>query len=771
MSSPLTKLSSSSSIGCPGYSLNQSTVAFLPEKSDKAKSSSRINYRVVKIVLAALPIFLLLTLVIVLLILLTRSKPDLPMKNGIQFTKCNYSDEAKLVGLDSFLDELVRKYFELVPEKLGSKPGVTVEEIHRNFRPYDPRPSAIKNFTDGVRSLHETLEVIIGKANGSLLKLRENKAMYVAQQLLRHSVFGGPYNRDYYAGDWMFEPNMYCWQPICGVLSNLNEVIFYFMPGNLSGIEAIEQLLKKHNETFSQYIENLKLGVATGMVRSKESCTAGIIAIKRNYYDIAEKKEFGIFNTDLGKTILRKSFTKKITSKMNDTWYKTRGEGVHESLKRFLLVYLGEPLNRLIREVHGMVNLPLPFVYVNGVRDPSQPTTGRLPNGEPINISYSYVKLLSFFTSGKISPMELKKMGHQKLKALLDQAKELAKQYTGIEDVNSAVSQFRSILESRDMFFNDVAFPANESGDEAFMRCANAKGASVFCPVRWKTLQKWIDSTKQTASFLKPKIKPLFYDAPPNKTTASCGISARGEYNPTVCFHGYVENLGCKVSAYQTLPFFMDNFGPKYTEYTTTAHEQSPGHHLEVQGYAENFADDCDDIISWISSPNYLPSFTEGWATYVENPLMVEETDVYANLQDKNVLLQKYGMLKYQILAALRSVLDTSVNYFKMTRERAKQLYDEYAWDRGDLASKDITRYQSAPATVTSYMIGRETFVQLKKQAERELGSDFSIKEFHYQLLRQGEIPLTYMKMHIARFIECKKDSSKPGCKEILSSH
>ena len=122
-----------------------------------------------------------------------------------------------------------------------------------------------------------------------------------------------------------------------------------------------------------------------------------------------------------------------------------------------------------------------------------------------------------------------------------------------------------------------------------------------------------------------------------------------------------------------------------------------------------------------------------------------------------------------QILAALRSVLDTSVNYFKMTREGAKQLFDEYAWDGGDLAFKDITRYQSAPATVTSYMIGQETFVQLKQQAERELGADFSIKEFHYQLLRQGEIPLTYMEMHIARFIECKKDSSKPGCEEILS--
>ena len=69
----------------------------------------------------------------------------------------------------------------------------------------------------------------------------------------------------------------------------------------------------------------------------------------------------------------------------------------------------------------------------------------------------------------------------------------------------------------------------------------------------------------------------------------------------------------------------------------------------------ENFADNCDDIISWISSPNYLPSFTEGWATYVEYPLMAQETNVYANSQDKTVLLQKYGMLKYQVKNRCRS--------------------------------------------------------------------------------------------------------------------
>lgn len=70
---------------------------------------------------------------------------------------------------------------------------------------------------------------------------------------------------------------------------------------------------------------------------------------------------------------------------------------------------------------------------------------------------------------------------------------------------------------------------------------------------------------------------------------------------------------------------------------------------LQVQGFSENFGDSCRDAISWISDENYLPSFTEGWATYVEYPLMVEDTDTYSNTQDKQVLLQKYGMLKYQV--------------------------------------------------------------------------------------------------------------------------
>ena len=105
----------------------------------------------------------------------------------------------------------------------------------------------------------------------------------------------------------------------------------------------------------------------------------------------------------------------------------------------------------------------------------------------------------------------------------------------------------------------------------------------------------------QVAKLLKPKIKSLFYDTGPKKTTPKCGISVKGEYNPDVCFHGYEVNFGCVTSAYQTLPFFMNSHGPKYTQYTTVSHEQLPGHHLEVS--AGNFKNSRWFLQTLISAP------------------------------------------------------------------------------------------------------------------------------------------------------------------------
>lgn len=70
---------------------------------------------------------------------------------------------------------------------------------------------------------------------------------------------------------------------------------------------------------------------------------------------------------------------------------------------------------------------------------------------------------------------------------------------------------------------------------------------------------------------------------------------------------------------------------------------------MQVQSFIEYFEDECTDAIHWMSSANFFAGFTEGWATYVEYKLLPEDTKLYSNTLDKELLLQKYGMIYYQV--------------------------------------------------------------------------------------------------------------------------
>ena len=58
----------------------------------------------------------------------------------------------------------------------------------------------------------------------------------------------------------------------------------------------------------------------------------------------------------------------------------------------------------------------------------------------------------------------------------------------------------------------------------------------------------------------------------------------------------------------------------------------------------EHFQDPCAGIPQWLDGQTYYTVFTEGWGLYSENPVMSDDTDIY-----KDNLLQKYGMLKWQV--------------------------------------------------------------------------------------------------------------------------
>ena len=65
-------------------------------------------------------------------------------------------------------------------------------------------------------------------------------------------------------------------------------------------------------------------------------------------------------------------------------------------------------------------------------------------------------------------------------------------------------------------------------------------------------------------------------------------------------------------------------------------------------------------------------------------------------------------------------------------------------------------------------MIGQLDIVKNREYASKPLGKDFDLRDFHYQVLSQGSVPLEYLSDHIQRYIRCKKDANKAGCGEIL---
>jgi len=118
---------------------------------------------------------------------------------------------------------------------------------------------------------------------------------------------------------------------------------------------------------------------------------------------------------------------------------------------------------------------------------------------------------------------------------------------------------------------------------------------------------------------------------------------------------------------------------------------------------------------------------------------------------------------------ALRLIVDVGLHYKDMSRVKAKDYFVKYAWDEGTMAEREISRYQSAFGQATSYMIGQQHILKLRKHAKRELGPKFKLQDFHYHVLSQGSSPLSYLDEAIGLYISCTKNKDQTGCDVILN--
>ena len=110
--------------------------------------------------------------------------------------------------------------------------------------------------TDAARKLLK--EVNAAEVDTNKLKSRKRKALSQIKHFLK-TVFGLPYDMNYYAGHWMMGPTYVCFKHMfCSVGRHLSSMLKKLKPESLEDVKVIEQKLKSHKEGILQYKKNFK---------------------------------------------------------------------------------------------------------------------------------------------------------------------------------------------------------------------------------------------------------------------------------------------------------------------------------------------------------------------------------------------------------------------------------------------------------------------------------------------------------------------------------
>ena len=160
-------------------------------------------------------------------------------------------------------------------------------------------------------------------------------------------------------------------------------------------------------------------------------------------------------------------------------------------------------------------------------------------------------------------------------------------------------------------------------------------------------------------------------------------------------------------------------------------HEAIPGHHFQLSLQQEN-----KDLPEFLH-PESMGVFVEGWALYAES--LGKELGVYTDPY------QYFGMLSMEMHRAIRLVVDTGLHAKGWSREKAIQYSLDNEAESEESIIAEVERYMATPGQALSYKLGQLKIRELRTKAEKALGTNFNIREFHSQILNSGSLPLVLL--------------------------
>jgi uncharacterized protein (DUF885 family) len=148
-------------------------------------------------------------------------------------------------------------------------------------------------------------------------------------------------------------------------------------------------------------------------------------------------------------------------------------------------------------------------------------------------------------------------------------------------------------------------------------------------------------------------------------------------------------------------------------------HEAFPGHHLQLWRTKLEGTPICRQFRSTL--------YVEGWGLYCEE--LMEEAGFF----DTPAL--SLWQLKNSMWRAVRMMLDTGLHTGKLSLDAATQLLVERAGLEPNTARGENLRYTTSPTQPSSYMLGRNRIMELRKLYQAQQGQAYKVADFHDRLL------------------------------------
>ncbi|HET8785713.1 MAG TPA: DUF885 domain-containing protein [Candidatus Limnocylindrales bacterium] len=166
----------------------------------------------------------------------------------------------------------------------------------------------------------------------------------------------------------------------------------------------------------------------------------------------------------------------------------------------------------------------------------------------------------------------------------------------------------------------------------------------------------------------------------------------------------------------------------------TSIHEAYPGHHLQL-----DMARRHPSLTRLLAD---APEFVEGWGMYSE--LLMREQG-FDDGPEYRVMLHTDAIWR-----ACRIILDIRLHRGEIAVNEAIDLLVEQTHFERDNARSEVEWFTYRPTHPLPYLLGRTLLLDLRASEQRRLGDEFSIRDFHDTLLRNGSLPISFHRRLLA---------------------